>query len=76
MKKLFTTVVPCCLFAISFTGPSNAMESEWVEGTCGEPVTPYVDHYELAVQEHEHFDYVDFMEQEELSADGSVSPIW
>lgn len=76
MNRLDTTVFATFIFALSTVSSSNAMNYEWVEGTCGEPITPYVVMDETADLGVNNFDYVKYMEKEEPNADGSLSPIW
>lgn len=77
MKKLLLMSHAIIIVAMCTTiYASEADGPQWVEGTCGEPVSVDVGGYRISHRETNEIDFADYMEVEEPSADGSVSPVW
>ena len=76
MNKVAPVIITSYLSGIWTTVPASDVNQDWVLGTCGEPVSVSFVHNEVASKQSQTINFIDYMEEEESSADGSVSPIW
>jgi len=76
MRILISIVVAISVLINGLVVSSNVLAGEWTDGGCGESAASAATAPPAAVQEDEEMDYVVYMEEEEPSADGSVSVFW